>query len=207
VAAPPALGPDRHDRRARDRSGAVGPKRCRLLDGRAVDLAEVVNANHDELVVDPVSSNSVPVWKRRLSEWPTTDLSASAAAQLVTALVDTSVLIDYLRGHHGAAELLEQERTAAPLHASEMTRLEILAGMRPVEADGTQSLLSTLLWHPVDQEIAEEAGILGRRWLPRHHTIDGADPAIAATAVRTGSRLLTRNVGHFPMFKDLQAPY
>ena len=125
----------------------------------------------------------------------------------MTALVDTSVLIDYLRGHQDAAELLELERAAAPLHASEMTRLEILAGMRPGEEADTRSLLSTLVWHPVDAEVAEEAGALGRRWLPSHHTIDGADLAIAATAIRTRSRLLTRNIRHFQMFTDLHAPY
>jgi predicted nucleic acid-binding protein len=125
----------------------------------------------------------------------------------VTVLVDTSVLIDYLRGHAGAGDLLEQERAAAPLHASEITRLEILAGMRTAEEDGTRSLLSTLIWHPVDAEVAEEAGALGRRWLPGHHTIDSADLAVAATAIRLDSRLLTRNVRHFPMFTDLHAPY
>jgi predicted nucleic acid-binding protein len=125
----------------------------------------------------------------------------------VSALVDTSVLIDYLRGHRGAAELLEGERADAPLHASEITRLEVLAGMRAAEQDATRSLLSALVWHPVDAEVAEEAGALGRRWLPSHHTIDSADLAIAATAIRIGSRLLTRNVRHFPMFKDLRSPY
>lgn len=125
----------------------------------------------------------------------------------MSALVDTSVLIDYLRGHQGAADLLEGERAAAPLHASEITRLEILAGMRAAEEGETRSLLSTLVWHPVDAEVAEEAGALGRQWLPSHHTIDGADLAIAATAIRSGSRLLTRNVRHFPMFTDLHSPY
>ena len=125
----------------------------------------------------------------------------------MSALVDTSVLIDYLRGHRGAAELLEGERADAPLHASEITRLEVLAGMRAAEQDATRSLLSALVWHPVDAEVAEEAGALGRRWLPSHHTIDSADLAIAATAIRIGSRLLTRNVRHFPMFKDLRSPY
>jgi predicted nucleic acid-binding protein len=125
----------------------------------------------------------------------------------VTALVDTSVLIDYLRGHQPAADLLEQERAVEPLHASEITRLEILAGMRATEEAGTRSLLSTLVWHPVDAEVAEEAGALGRKWLPSHHGIDGADLAIAATAMRSGSRLLTRNVRHFPMFTDLRPPY
>ncbi len=125
----------------------------------------------------------------------------------MTALVDTSVLIDFLRGNQRAREILEEEREAAPLHASEITRLEILAGMRPEEEDGTRSLLSTFIWHPFDAEVAEEAGALGRQWLPSHHTIDGADLAIAATVIRTGSRLLTRNVRHFPMFTDLHAPY
>jgi hypothetical protein len=125
----------------------------------------------------------------------------------VSALVDTSILIDYLRGHAGAGDLLERERTADVLHASEITRIEVLAGMRPAEEDGTRALLSTLVWHPVDAEIAEQAGALGREWLPSHHTIDSADLAIAATVVRTNARLLTRNVRHFPMFTDLQAPY
>jgi predicted nucleic acid-binding protein len=125
----------------------------------------------------------------------------------MSALADTSVLIDYLRGDPGAGELLERERTAAVLHASEITRLEILAGMRPAEEAETRSLLSSLVWHPVDAEIAEEAGALGRRWLPSHHAIDGADLAIAATAIHVRARLLTRNVRHFPMFTDLRAPY
>jgi predicted nucleic acid-binding protein len=125
----------------------------------------------------------------------------------VSALVDTSVLIDYLRGHRDAAQVLERERAAAPLHASEMTRSEVLAGMRAAEEEGTRSLLSTLIWHPLDADVAEEAGALGRRWLPSHRAIDGADLAIAATAIRGGSRLLTRNVRHFPMFADLRSPY
>ena len=125
----------------------------------------------------------------------------------MSALVDTSILIDYLRGNAGAGDLLERERAADVLHASEITRIEVLAGMRPAEEDATRALLSTLVWHPVDAEIAEEAGALGRRWLPSHHTVDSADLAIAATAVRTDVRLLTRNVRHFPMFTDLQAPY
>ncbi len=125
----------------------------------------------------------------------------------MSALIDTSILIDYLRGHQAAAGLLERERAEAALHASEITRLEILAGMRPIEEPVTQSLLSTLLWHPVDAHVAEEAGALGRQWLASHHSIDGADLAIAATASLNQLRLLTRNVRHFPMFDGLRSPY
>ena len=97
----------------------------------------------------------------------------------MTAFADTSVLIDYLQGHALAAKVLEDHRAAGPLHASEITRLEILAGMRPGEESPTRSLLSALIWHPVDTAVAEQAGALGRQWLPSHHTIDSADLAIA----------------------------
>lgn len=99
----------------------------------------------------------------------------------MTALVDTSVLIDYLRGHLGAKELLEREHGLAPLHASEMTRLEVLAGLRSTEESGTRALLSNLVWHPVDTDAAEEAG--------------------------AEARLLTRDARRFPMFDGLRAPY
>ncbi len=125
----------------------------------------------------------------------------------MTALVDSSVLIDFLRGHAGAVEVLGRERVVGPLHASEITRLEVLAGMRVSEEEPTRGLLSTLVCHPVDAAVAELAGALGRRWLPSHHSIDGADLAIAATAIRVGARLLTTNVRHFPMFADLPTPY
>jgi len=125
----------------------------------------------------------------------------------LTVLVDTAVVIDYLRGNEGARALLEGERSRGVLHASEVTRLEVLAGMRAAEESPTRRLLSTLRWHPVDSEVAERAGVLGRSWLPSHRGIDGADLAIAATAIMLEARLLTLNVRHFPMFSELIRPY
>jgi predicted nucleic acid-binding protein len=125
----------------------------------------------------------------------------------VSALVDTSILIDCLRGFEPAILLLRRERAAGLLHASAMTRLEVLSGMRPREEEQTRWLLSTLRWHPVDAGVTEVAGRLGRAWLPSHHAIDGADLAIAATAILIGARVLTGNVRHFPMFADLRPPY
>lgn len=125
----------------------------------------------------------------------------------MTVLVDTSVLVDYLRGDEAAAELLERERMVGELHASEITRLEVLAGMRAGEEIETRSMLSTLRWRSVDSEVTERAGELGRAWLPSHSGIDGADLAIAATAELLDARLLTTNVRHFPMFSGLRRPY
>lgn len=125
----------------------------------------------------------------------------------MTVLVDTSVLIDHLRGVPEATETLVAGRARGPLHASEITRLEVLAGMRSDEEVATTGLLRHLEWLPVTAAIADEGGRLGRQWLPSHRGIDSADLAIAGTAVVHDLVLVTRNVRHFPMFADLRAPY
>ena len=132
---------------------------------------------------------------------------ATRSSPPATVLVDTSVIIDHSRGDAGAETILERERVRGPLHASEITRLEVLAGVRESEAGGTRALLSTLIWHSVDAIVAERASELGRTWLPSHQSIDGADLAIAATAIIMEATLLTRNVRHFPMFPGLKTPY
>lgn len=126
---------------------------------------------------------------------------------MTDALIDTSVLIDHLRGRAAATRVLEKRRARGLLHGSEITRLEVLAGMRPSEAEVTHALLSTLLWHPVDEAVATAAGELGREWLPGNRGIDAADLAIAATAQILGADLLTCNIKHFPMCPGLRAPY
>ena len=78
--------------------------------------------------------------------------------------------------------------------------------MRRGEEPATPTLLGALRWHPVGQEVDEDAGALGRTWLPSHPTIDGADLAIAATALRLGADLLTLDVRHSPVFAGLAPP-
>src|SRR5699024_2001849 len=125
----------------------------------------------------------------------------------MSALVDTSVLVDVLRGEAAAAEVLRSARRSGPLHASEVTRLEVLAGMRPREESATRALLAVLTWPPLDERVADVAGDLGRPWIPSNRGIDSADLASAATAVLLDATLLTRNIKHFPMFSELSTPY
>jgi len=125
----------------------------------------------------------------------------------MNTVVDTSVLIDVLRGNESAREVLRSALTAGPVHANDVTRLEVLAGMRPPEEPTTRRLLESLSWHPLDATIAEIAGDLARRWRPGNTGIDTPDLAIAATAQLLGARLLTRNVRHFPMIEGLTSPY
>lgn len=126
----------------------------------------------------------------------------------MTVLVDTSVLIDHLRGDDRARELVKDaRRSGARVAASVLTKVEVLAGARPHETEATRRLLDPLEWIEVDDEIAERAGELAARYLRSHPGIEVVDYVIAASTERLGADLLTRNVRHFPMFTGLAPPY
>ncbi len=123
----------------------------------------------------------------------------------MTCVLDTSVLIDVLRGDDAAvAFLAELEPVPA---CSEITRIEVLRGLRPNEIPAAQSLLDALDWVAVEEGVATRAGELGRTWRGSHAGIDTADLAIAATAELSGGSLATTNTKHFPMFGGLERPY
>ena len=120
-------------------------------------------------------------------------------------LIDTTVVIDLLRGY-GPAHDYVLRLDAVPA-ASEITRIEVLRGVRSGERRQTERLLSTFQWFPVDEAIARRAGDLGRRTRASHRGLATADLVIAATALEHGLALATLNVRHFPMFEVLEPPY
>lgn len=123
-------------------------------------------------------------------------------------LVDTSVLIDLLRGNEMSRDVLIGARQfGRPVTGSVLTRTEVLGGTRAQEKSRTRNLLDTIEWVDVDQRIADEAGQLARSYRRSHSGIDIADYIIAASALTTGADLWTRNIKHFPMFPDLAPPY
>lgn len=123
-------------------------------------------------------------------------------------LVDTTVAVDHLRGAPAATDLLAGLITGGEtLVASEITRFELLAGVRKAEMDALESFFSSLAWAPVDEEISRIAGTLAHRLRRSHGGIDDADYLIAATAVVLEADLLTTNVRHFPMIEGLRPPY
>jgi predicted nucleic acid-binding protein len=123
-------------------------------------------------------------------------------------VVDTSVLIDHLRGDQGArGALLRAAGAGERLTASVLTKVEILAGMRTGEERATRRLLDSLDLIGVDDAVAERAGMLANRYLRSHPGVDPVDYVIAATAQHLDAELWTRNLKHFPMFPGLSAPY
>ena len=126
----------------------------------------------------------------------------------MTILVDTSVLIDHLRGVGPSRTALESAIASGErLACSVLTRVEVLAGMRPAEEAATRRLLDALEWCEVDVETADRAGALANRYLKSHPGVDPVDYVIAATAELLDATLWTKNVKHFPMIAGLKAPY
>jgi predicted nucleic acid-binding protein len=124
-------------------------------------------------------------------------------------VLDTSVLIDHLRGRPPAATELIPRAIARgdELWSSHIVRAEVLAGMRGTEEPATRDLLRLITWVDIDESLSEAAGALGRRYLRSHPGIEVADLLVAALAQHLDAELKTTNVRHFPMFKDLKAPY
>ena len=123
-------------------------------------------------------------------------------------LLDTTIAVDHLRGDDRAALLLERlADEGEPLLASELSRFELLAGMRPEELETTERFMDALTWVPVNEEIARLAGSMAAEYRRSHSGIDAIDYVIAATATVTGADLLTTNVRHFPMIPLFRPPY
>ena len=124
-------------------------------------------------------------------------------------VLDTSVLIDHLRGRPRAAVEVIPAAIARgdELWSSYVVRAELLSGMRAAEEAATRELLRLITWVDVDESVSEAAGALGRRYLSSHSGIDVADLIVAALAQHLDAELKTTNVKHFPMFKGLKAPY
>jgi len=123
----------------------------------------------------------------------------------MSVVLDTTVLVDHLRGSSPAGEYIAA--LGAPPTCSEVTRIEVLRGLRPEERRGADRLFALITWVPVDEAVARRAGELGRGWLRSHPGIGVPDLAVAATAELLETQLATSNVKHFPMFEGLRAPY
>lgn len=123
-------------------------------------------------------------------------------------LVDTDVLVDYLRRHPAAIRFMNEHADRIMLSA--MSVAELYSGARGGVNEPEQLALSNFLKLfpivPVSMDIAK-AGGLYRRDYAGSHGVGLADAVIAATAVLSDAELMTLNVEHYPMFKGIEAAY
>ena len=123
----------------------------------------------------------------------------------MSVLLDSSVVIDILRAR---PEALNYARSLQAVPAcSEITRVEVLRGVRSPERRTTERFFGVVLWIPLDEQVGRRAGQIGRDFRRSHPGLATADLVIAATALEYGLEIATCNVRHFPMFERLQPPY
>jgi len=119
-------------------------------------------------------------------------------------LVDTDVMIDFLRGHPKAVSLF---KTHTRIMLSSIVVAELYAG---VKGDHELAVLDDFISFchvvPVTREIARTGG-MHKRDYAKSHGVGLADAIIAATAQIEEVELKTLNLKHYPMLKRLKAPY
>ncbi len=120
-------------------------------------------------------------------------------------LVDTDVIIDYLRGNPNAIKFIEN--SGEQLFISTITVAELYAGVREgKEKTILDTFLSAFEIIPVDKNIATEGGLI-RRDYARKNGIGIADALIAATAKSLNVNLVTLNTRHFSILENVILPY
>jgi predicted nucleic acid-binding protein len=116
-------------------------------------------------------------------------------------LVDTDILINFLRGKRKAKDFLSMLLEESGIFCSAITVAEIAAGIRRGEEDSTKAFLRQIEVLDVTRDVAEKAGHYKRG--TRGHNLELDDCLVAATAFVNKAVLATGNGKHYPM-KDIK---
>jgi predicted nucleic acid-binding protein len=117
----------------------------------------------------------------------------------VPVLLDTTVLIDALRGRPAAARVLALRASGDVPWICAINVEEVHRGIRAGEEPTVGRLLEALRVVPLGREEGERAGAWRRAYAARGMTLAQADCLIAAAAVSVNARLATGNPRDFPM--------
>jgi predicted nucleic acid-binding protein len=113
--------------------------------------------------------------------------------------LDTTVLIDALRGRPAAERIRALRNAAAPPWTCVVNVEEIMRGCRDEEEGFVLRFLDGLRLAPLGRAEGELAGRWRRDHARKGVTLSQADCLIAAAAVGVGARLMSGNPKHFPM--------
>ena len=114
-------------------------------------------------------------------------------------LLDTTVLIDVLRGRSAASRLLALRSSGEVPFVCCINVEEIWRGIRPDEEDDAGRLIDGLRLADLGVPEGRLAGRWRREAATQGITLSQADCLIAAAAVGVGAQLATGNPKHFPM--------
>ena len=117
-----------------------------------------------------------------------------------SVLLDTTVLIDALRGRPGVLERLARMQRAGDLPFTCAVNVEeVFRGLRATEEEAAEALFRGIRIAPLGNAEGRRAGAWRRDFAARGVTLAQADCLVASAAVGVTARLATANVRHFPM--------
>ncbi len=122
-----------------------------------------------------------------------------------TALFDTDVLVDFLRGQPKAIALVQAQ--ADRIILSSIVVAELYAGIKNAEELSIlDAFISLFRVVPVSAEMARAGGLYKKQYA-KSHGVGLADAIVAATAEAENADLKTLNTKHYPMLKGLEPAY
>ena len=119
--------------------------------------------------------------------------------ETVLVLLDTTVLIDYLRGRPVIDRVNALVDRGDVLCTSPVNVEEIVRGLRSGESSAVGHLFDGLHVVPIGRSEGRQAGEWRRRFAAHGTTLSQADCLIAAAAQAAAAVLATGNPRHFPM--------
>ncbi|MHB8630374.1 MAG: PIN domain-containing protein [Candidatus Limnocylindria bacterium] len=119
---------------------------------------------------------------------------------MAAVLLDTTVIIDLLRGRADARRrLTELKDSGDSPYVCAINVEETVRGLAPAEREAANRLFGGLRLAPLTDLEGWRAGEWRRAYASRGRTLAQADCLIAAAAVTIGARLATGNPRDFPM--------
>jgi len=118
-------------------------------------------------------------------------------------IVDTDVLIWYMRGNEKAYQLIENSNN---FFISVITYMELVQGMRNKQ-ELTKLRKALNGWNAQILHVSEEVSAKAMFYVEQHflsHSMQLADALIGATAIAHGLPILTGNNKHYKVMTDLQ---
>ncbi|MGH8924698.1 MAG: PIN domain-containing protein [Acidimicrobiia bacterium] len=118
---------------------------------------------------------------------------------MARVLLDSTVLIDVLRGRPAVHRIRAMKRQGDQPWICVISVEEIWRGLRSAEETSARRLFKGLRLAPLGVEEGVQAGTWRRQFAEQGIALHQADCLIAAAAARVGGRLATGNPDDFPM--------
>lgn len=109
--------------------------------------------------------------------------------------LDTSILIDYLKGEAGIVALVASYAKEGKLSTTAITEYELLKHQDKIKRELSEELLSTMKIYSLDRDAAKEASSLYQNLKGKGKIVNENDILIAGIAFSNNESIITRDQG------------